>query len=145
MAMTVIVAGGVVLLVSVVLLAIMFMKSNEVKLTEKTDSKPEWMQTSPPEETVKATRSEGEGVTLYNQDSGERIAAPFAEQIEDILRSKIENNPALKSFKVDFGTGRDGSLEIWVNGEKFDSVDALTDETLKQAIKDSIREWDGKK
>lgn len=145
MTMTLILIGGAVVAVSVVLLAFMFMKSNQVKLTEKTDSKPEWMRSTPPEETVKATRVEGEGVTLFNQDAGERFAAPFAEQIEDILHSKMENDPALKSFNVDFGTASDGSLEIWVNGVKFDSVDALTDEKLKQALKDSIREWDGKK
>lgn len=143
--MTILVVGGVVVVVSVVLLALMFMKSNQVKLTEKTNEKPEWMKSNPPGESVKAAQTAGNGFGLYGKIDGEHEASAFVEQIEDILHSKMEKNPALNSFKVDFGTGQDGSLEIWVNGEKFDSVDAITDETLKQALKESIREWDGKK
>ncbi len=145
MTITVLIVGGAVVLVSALLLGFMFIKSNQVKLTGKTDSKPEWMRSTPPEETMKATRAEGVGVALYGKNEGEHFAAPFAEQIEDILRAKLEGDPALKSFRVDFGTARDGSLEIWVNGDKFDSVDALPDEKLKQAFKDSVSEWDGKK
>ena len=143
--MTILVVGGVVVVVSVVLLALMFMKSNQVKLTEKTSEKPEWMKSNPPGESVTAAQTAGNGFGLYGKIDGEHEASAFVEQIEDILHSKMEKNPALISFKVDFGTGQDGSLEIWVNGEKFDSVDAITDETLKQALKESIREWDGKK
>lgn len=143
--MTILVVGGVVVVVSVVLLALMFMKSNQVNLTEKTSEKPEWMKSTPPGESVQAAQTAGNGFGLYGKIDGEHEASAFVEQIEDILHSKMEKNPMLSSFKVDFGTGQDGSLEIWVNGEKFESVDAITDETLKQALKDSIREWDDKK
>jgi len=86
MTITVLVLGAIVILVSVGLLAFVFMKSNEVQLTGKTEDRPEWMHSTPPKETLVATRADDEGVTLFDHDAGERLASPFAEQIEDILQ-----------------------------------------------------------
>ena len=47
MLMTILIIGGIVVLISVGLLAWMFMKSNEVNLTGKTDDKPELMHSTP--------------------------------------------------------------------------------------------------
>jgi hypothetical protein len=138
---TIMIIGGIVVLVSVGLLALMFMKSNQVNLTGKTDEKPEWMRSTPPAETMKATLAENEGVTLYNEDADEKIAAPFAEQIEDILRAKLDSDPFNK-FEIDLGTGADGSLEIWVNGTKYFSVNELPDEELKQAFHEAVKKWE---
>lgn len=145
MSMTIILIGVGVVAVSAVLLAMMFVKSNQVSLTGKTEGKPEWMHDMPPAETVAATLKEGEGVTLYDHDEGEHLAAPFAEQIEDVLRAKLEGDPVLKSFDVDFGTAADGTLEIWVNGAKFESLDKLPDEHLKQVFRQAVKEWNGRK
>ena len=141
MSMIVILLGSVVVLISVGLLAWMFMKANEVKLTGKTDDKPEWMHSEPPQETMDATRADGEGVTSFDHDAGERLAAPFAEQIEDILRAKLDSDPFNK-FEIDFGTGADGSLEIWVNGKMYASVDEIPDAGLKQAFHESVAKWE---
>jgi len=143
MFMTTMILGGIVILIVVGLLAMMFMKSNQVNLTGKTEDKPEWMQSTPPKETIDATRSEQEGVTLFNYDEGEKIAAPFAEQIEDILRAKLNSDPFNK-FDIDLGTAADGSLEIWVNGTKYGSVEELPDEKLKQAFQDAVTKWNEK-
>ncbi|MBK7319100.1 hypothetical protein [Candidatus Villigracilis affinis] len=137
----VLILGGIVILISVGLLALMFMKSNEVNLTGKTEDKPEWMKSNPPKETVNATRVENEGVTLFDHDAGERIASPFAEQIEDILRAKLESDPFNK-FDIDFGSAPDGSLEIWVNGSMYPSMDDLPDEGLKNAFRNAVKEWE---
>jgi hypothetical protein len=141
----ILIAGGVMVVIGVGLLAFMFMRANQVKLTERTDDKPEWMHSLPPEETVHATLADGEGVTVYDHDEGEKLAAPFAEQIEDILRAKAEKDPYLKQFDIDFGTAPDGGLEIYVNGVKYDGVANLPDEQLKQAFLDSVREWNNRK
>jgi len=138
------VLGAVVILISVGLLALVFMKSNAVQLTGKTENKPEWMSSTPPKETVAATRADGEGVTLYDHDSGERLASPFAEQIEDILRAKLDSDPFNK-FEIDFGSAKDGSLEIWVNGKMYAGVDELPDEGLKQAFREAVQKWERKK
>ena len=88
---------------------------------------------------------DGEGVTLYNYDEGEKVATPFAEQIEDVLRAKVESDPYLKSFTIDFGTAADGGLEIWVNGEKHDGVANLPDEQLKQSLLEAVKDWNSRK
>ncbi len=141
MSITVMILGSIVVLVSVGLFAWMFMKSNEVQLTGKTDDKPEWMHSAPPQETMDATRADDEGVTSFDYDAGERLAAPFAEQIEDILRAKLDSDPFNK-FEIDFGTGKDGSLEIWVNGKMYASADEIPDAGLKQAFHEAVKKWE---
>ena len=145
MSTLILIAGGIMVLISVVLLALVFLKSNQVNLMEKTDGKPEWMHALPPEETVAATMKDGEGITLFDHDEGEKLAAPFAEQIEDILRAKAENDPYLKSFDIDFGTSSDGGLEIWVDGTKYDGVASLTDEKLKETLLQVVKDWNSRK
>jgi hypothetical protein len=144
MTITTLVLGAIVILISVGLLALVFIKSNQVELTGKTEDKPEWMKSAPPKETVAATRADDEGVTLYDHDAGERLAAPFAEQIEDILRAKLDGDPFNK-FEIDLGTGEDGSLEIWVNGKMYASVDELPDEGLKKAFREAVEKWENTK
>ncbi|MBK6792039.1 MAG: hypothetical protein IPG80_05735 [Anaerolineales bacterium] len=144
MSILILVAGGVMIVVALVMLALVFMKSNQVNLTEKTDGKPEWMHAMPPAETVAATLKDGEGVALFDHDEGEKLAAPFAEQIEDVLRAKVESDPYLKSFNIDFGTAPDGGLEIWVNGEKYEGVANLPDEQLKKTFLQVVKEWNSR-
>ena len=143
----ILIAGGLMVVVGLVMLALVFMKSNQVDLTGKTDEdgKPEWMHDMPPKETLEASQADGEGVTLYDHDEGEKLAAPFAEQIEDMLKAKALSDPYLRSFNLDFGTGADGGLEIWVNGDKFDGVANLPDEQLKQALLQVVKEWNSRK
>jgi hypothetical protein len=136
---------GVAILISVGLLAVMFIKSNEVNLTGGKDEKPAWMRSNPPAETMAATRAEGEGVTLYNADDGEQLASPFAEQIEDILRARLAADSRLSRFKVDLGTSENNELEFWVNEKKYNSVDELPDEDLKKAIREAVKSWEERK
>ena len=145
MSITILVIAGLMILIGLGALAWVFIRAHEMNLTEKTDEKPEWMHSMPPQETVNATLADGEGVTSFDYDEGEKVAAPFAEQIEDVLRAKVESDPYLKSFDIDFGTGADGGLEIWVNGEKYDGVANLPDEHLKQALLQAVKEWNGRK
>ena len=140
MTITILILGGIVVLISVGLLALMFMKSNKVDLTGKADGKPEWMRSTPPKETIEATFADDEGVTIFDHDAGEKLAAPFAEQIEDILRAKLDSDPFNK-FDIDLGTAKDGSLDIWVNGKKYSSVDELPDENLKNAFQAAVQKW----
>lgn len=136
---TVIVIG-----ISIVLLALMFMRANQINLTGKTDEKPEWMKSNPPHETIAATKAEDEGVTLFNYDEGEKVGSAFAEQIEDILLAKLEAHPNLKQFKIDIGTDEDLGLEYWVNGEKYTSVDSLPNEELKQVFLETVKDWESR-
>lgn len=140
-----VVVGIIVAGISIFLLALMFRRANEVDLTGKTDEKPEWMSTNPPQETITATKAEGEGVALFNHDEGEKLASAFVEQIEDIFREKLESHPKLKKYKVDIGTSSDLGLEYWVNGDKFSSLDTLPNEELKQVLSETIKDWESRK
>lgn len=70
--------------------------------------------------------------------SPERIASPAAEAIEELVQEALAAHPELAGYKVDLGTAPHGGLEIWVNGEKFDGVEALKDERLKQLFREVV-------
>lgn len=137
--------SGIILTVSVVAIimlliwSLMLFRSRRVNLTSTPPGeKPEWMRSTPPPETTTATQAEGEGITLYNYDKGENLAAPFAEQIEDILRTQMSVDPHLSSYQVDFGTASDGGLEIHVGEESYTSIEQIPDERLRAAIQQAI-------
>ena len=138
---SVLIVGLIAVAIVVVVFVLLFQKRGAVDLTSPTEDKPEWMRQMPPAETVAATKADGEGVQVYDYDAGERVAAPFVEQIEDIVLDKLEKHPELKKYKVDFGTAPDGGLEIWVDDAKFTSVDELPDEQLRSLVKDAIETW----
>jgi hypothetical protein len=135
--------GGVTLSAIVVIGALLISRARKVNLTrpESPDQKPEWLRTDPPPETRAATQADGEGITLYDHDAGERLAAPFAEQIEDVLHAELDADPALAAHAVDLGTAPDGSLEIWVDGQRYDSIEQLPDEELRRAFQRAVGKW----
>ena len=132
--------GGIVVIAMVVALGWLFLRSNQVNLTGTPDGqKPEWMRTTPPQETLSATQAEGEGITLFNEDAGEKLAAPFVEQIEDILKNLMASDPQLSGHTVDFGTADDGGLEIWVDGKAYREVKDIPEEAIRAAIQKAIK------
>ena len=135
-------AGGVVIIVALVLY---FLRSRTINLTraESPDEKPEWMQSTPQPETVAATQADGEGITVFDHDPGEALAAPFAEQIEDIIRAKLQADPVLSAMQIDLGTGPDGRLEIIVDGKTYTSIDELPDAKLQDVFREAIARWNG--
>jgi hypothetical protein len=138
----------IVVVVAIIMLIIWIMllrSSRRVNLTRPPEGeKPKWMSTNPPQETMSATQAEGEGVTLYNYDKGEKVAAAFAEQIEDILRAQMSNDPYLKSLNVDFGTGADGGLVISVDGKDYTTVEQIPDLRLREAITRAVATYNGR-
>lgn len=122
-------------------LILLFRKSNKIDLTSPTNSKPEWMRQTPPAETIAATLADEEGVQVFKHDPGEKLAAPFAEQIEDIVQARLAKHPSLSQYRVDFGSAPDGRLEIHVNDQTFTEIDTLPDEALQTLIRESIETW----
>lgn len=141
MMISLVVVGVIAALIILGFVALVFMRANQVDLTASSEEKPEWMRQTPPKETIAATLADGKGIQVFDHDDGERLASPFAEQIEDIFRARVEADPDLQQYKIDLGTGADSGLEIWVNGEKFTSIEALPDERLRQALQDAIESW----
>jgi hypothetical protein len=140
---TLLIFGGIALAVVLVLFLAVVQRSRKVNLTNPGKDHPEWMRETPPPETIAATEKDAEeGRSTFDHDAGEHVAAPFAEQIEDILRAKLEQDSHLKQFEVDLGTGPDGGLQIWVNGQVYESIDALPDKRLQQAFRQAVDQWD---
>ena len=128
-------------IVIIIIFVFLFKKSNTVNLTGNTEDKPAWMRETPPAETLGALLREGKKVMVFDYDEGEKLAAPFTEQIEDIFRAKIEADPDLNHYQVDLGSAPDGTLEIWVNDQKYTNVNDLPDNKLKQAFRDAVTKW----
>jgi hypothetical protein len=138
------IAGGTATLVVIAVCVLLVLRLRRVNLThsQSPDQKPEWMGTTPPVETIAATQADGESVMLYDYDPDEEVAAPFAEQIEDILRARMSVDPTLAAIDVDLGTTSEGGLEIWVDGKRYTDVNFLPDERLRQAFRQAIERWE---
>lgn len=137
------IAGGVAILIVAAVVVGFAVLGRRVNLTRSgaPDQKPEWMRTTPPPETIAATQTDGEGTALYDYDLGEKVAAPFAEQIEDVVRARLQSDPALAALDIDLGTAPDGRLEIWVNGERYTDINLLPDERLRRIFQEAIEKW----
>ena len=132
---------GLSIFVIIGIMAWLINRTRKFDITPTSDEKPEWMRTTPPQETIAATTANGQGVGLYDHEEGEQLASPFAEQIEDILRAELAKDPELAALKVDLGTAKDGGLEIWVDGESYTDLETLPNERLRDAIRRASRKW----
>lgn len=129
----------IVALIMVVIFVVLMRTSHRVNLTRTPEGqKPEWMHSTPPPETMAATKADGEGIALYDYDEGESVAAAFVEQIEDILRAQIAADPYLQSYDFDFGTGADGGLDIRVGDKHYTSIAQVPDLRLREAMNQAV-------
>ena len=141
MSLTIIGLAGIALVVIILIFIFLFQNSKTVNFTGDSENKPDWIRETPPAETLGALLAEGKKVTVFDYDEGEKVAAPFTEQIEDIFRAKIEADPDLNHYKVDLGSAPDGTLEFWVNDKKYTNINDLPDNKLKRAFRDSVKKW----
>ncbi len=74
-------------------------------------------------------------------DRDEFQATPIAEVIEEKVRENVAKDPSLSSLNVDFGTGPNGELEIWVDAERYTSVEEIPHEGLKRAIREAVEDY----
>lgn len=141
MIITYVIISAVSIAVIIGLFIWMARRANKIELTPPTDTQPEWMRSTPPNETIAATLADGEGVQVFDYDQGEAVASPFAEQIEDILQAKLDADPELKQYKIDLGTGPDGQLTIAINGTTYADINAIPDERLKAMFNEAVEAW----
>lgn len=142
MSLTMLLAGvAAIALVGGILFYLVFISK---KNASESPSAEKYMRVPPPAETVAATTEENKAVAFFNHDEGEKLAAPFAEQIEDILRAKVKADPALRKYEIDLATSANQALEIWVDGKAYASADDLPDERLKEAFRSAVEKWNAK-
>ena len=134
--------GGGALLVALIIFGLLISRSRKIDLDSVPEGEtPDWIRSTIPDETMDATKADKEGITLFDQDPGEDLAAPFAEQIEDILRSQLQADPELQFFDVDFGTAPDGSIEFHFRGDTYLEIDQIPEKSLREAIKKAIEKY----
>jgi hypothetical protein len=71
----------------------------------------------------------------------ERMASPLSEVIEDMVNARMARDPDLKRIALDFATSADGGLEIWVDDERYESVDQLPASRLKTYIAQAVEQY----
>jgi hypothetical protein len=137
------IVGGIGILGVFIILVGFIMQRRKTDLTgpDAPEEKPQWMHEMPPPETVAATQADGEGIALYDHDEGEQMASPFAEQIEDVLRARIGQDPDLAGMNIDLGTGPDGGLEIWVDGVLYPNFGEIPNTHLQEVVRQAIESW----
>ena len=64
------------------------------------------------------------------------------EQIEDIVHSRLSEDPALAGIDVDFKTAPSGELEVWVNDKSYTDVKDIPDERLREVVRQAIASWE---
>ncbi len=70
--------------------------------------------------------------------AGERQASLVSEQIEEMVKKELDQFPDLAETKIDFGTAADGSLEIWVEDQKYTDVNTIPDQRIRKAVSDAV-------
>jgi hypothetical protein len=70
--------------------------------------------------------------------SGERLASSISEEIEELVHARLRTDSALKDIKVDFGSAPDGTLEIWLNDERYLAIDAIPDVRIRSIIQEAV-------
>jgi hypothetical protein len=141
-----VIIGGLAFLVIAGVLVWLFSRRQPPNITGKPDGeKPAWMRSTPPKETTEALKASGQKAALYGHEKGEALASPFAEQIEDMVRAKLDADPFLKSTRIDFGTAPDGGIEFVINNQSFTSLEQIPEGRIKAIIKQAIESYNQQK
>jgi hypothetical protein len=74
-------------------------------------------------------------------ESDEFQASPVSEKIEDLVKNKLREQSDLRDVVIDFGTSVDGSLEIWIDSERYLNVEDIPDERIRKAIAEAVEEF----
>ena len=88
-----------------------------------------------------AKRRTVEAVQDARVEKGERLAEPISEQIEEMVRRILAAQGDELANDIDFGTGEDGSLEIWVAGKCYTSPDQIHDSRVREAVQQAVEEF----
>ena len=71
-------------------------------------------------------------------DPDEFRASLISEQIEGMVKLRLQSYPDLSQVDLDFGTSMDDSLDIWVDGERYQAVEDIPDARIRKAITDAV-------
>jgi hypothetical protein len=66
------------------------------------------------------------------------MASTIAEQIEELVRGRLDADPTLSNLTIDFGSSDDGMLEIWIEDQCYTDVNAIPDERIRGLIQEAV-------
>ncbi len=81
------------------------------------------------------------GITDATLEPGERQASLISEQIEEMVKIDLAGYPDLADVTIDFGTGEDEGLEIWVGEDRYSEVSAIPDERIRNSIEKAVNSF----
>ncbi len=71
-------------------------------------------------------------------EADELPASLVGEQIEEMVKQRLASYPDLADVKLDFATGSDESLVIWVNDQSYTDMDQIPDDRIRAAISEAV-------
>ncbi len=71
-------------------------------------------------------------------EADELPASLVSEQIEEMVKQRLASYPDLADVKLDFATGPDESLVIWVNDQSYADIDRIPDDHMRAAISEAV-------
>jgi len=71
-------------------------------------------------------------------EKGERRASIVSEQIEEAVRTRMARDPSLANRRIDFATGADGGLEIWLDEVAYRSVSEIPDPRVREIVAEAV-------
>ena len=71
-------------------------------------------------------------------EPNEQAASLVSEQIEEMVKQRLASYPDLADVKLDFATGTDESLVVWVDDQSYSDIDQIPDERIRSAISEAV-------
>ena len=71
-------------------------------------------------------------------EADELPAALVSEQIEEVVKQRLASYSDLTDVKLDFVTGPDESVVIWVNDQGYTEIDRIPDDRIRTAISEAV-------
>ena len=80
-----------------------------------------------------------EAVSDAKIEPNEQAASLVSEQIEQMVKQRLASYQDLADVKLDFATGTDESLVVWVNDQSYSDIDQIPDERIRSAISEAVK------
>jgi len=74
-------------------------------------------------------------------EPNEQAASLVSEQIEEMVKQRLASYPDLADVKLDFATGTDESLDVWVDDQSYSDIDQIPDERIRSAISEAVESF----
>ena len=79
--------------------------------------------------------------SFCERDHGAGGPGQLGQHIEEMVRERLKSYPDLENVSMDFGSGVDSSLQVWVESVRYDRIQDIPDERIRQAVADAVEEF----